>query len=283
MATVQQRAVEIMKHFVDYGRAYGFGSGHDRSTWTDGFTLSDGTYATVPTVTDCSGAIIAAYENADPGCTGGAGDTSDMKDCFLATGKWEWHPMGDGYIAQPGDVYLYSKALHPEGGHTSMCYTAVPDQIIEMYPPQARICSYYNYGNDGWDGKLVYIGSGATPDPGDKIDEDGYWGKATTKALQRHYGIDPDGNVLHQWAPNIQENPVLTSGWYCDDTLLGSPVIKAIQNDLGVTPDGIMGRNTIAAIYSLFGGVYGQSETLSTAAVWEMQHQLNGGNWPYHL
>ena len=44
-----------------------------------------------------------------------------------------------------------------------------------------------------------------------------------------------------------------------------------------------MGPNTIGAIYNLFGGAYGYSTTLSTAAVWEIQHQLNGGVWPLHL
>ena len=288
MASVKQRALEVMEHFVDIGVEYDwYGAGHSRSEWNDRFALSDGTLAYGPTKTDCSGGIICAYENADPGCTGGASDTGDMKSCFLSTDKWEWHDAGDGYRAQPGDVYLYSKYLHSDAGQTAMCYSSTPDLMTDVYPDYARIVNYYNYGRDGWDGTLVYIGSGSTSTGGDPgtgaIAEDGYWGKGTTAALQRHYGAVVDGEVWHQWAPNVQANPCLTSGWMCDDTLLGSPVIKAIQGDLGVTVDGIMGPNTIAAIYNLFGGAYGHSSTLTTAAVWEIQHQLNGGIWPTHL
>lgn len=128
-----------------------------------------------------------------------------------------------------------------------------------------------------------YSGGSTTVPGGGSIAEDGYWGSETTRAFQRHYGTPEDGTVSHQWEPNIRANPVLTTGWLCDETLIGSTVIRAIQRDLGVEADGIMGPNTIGAIYNLFGGAYGYSTTLSTAAVWEIQHQLNGGVWPLHL
>lgn len=279
MATVQERAVEIMKHFVDTGVAYSMGKGHSQSEWTDYFTLSDGTTARGPRVTDCSGGVICAYENADPGCTGGAGDTGDMKTCFLSTGKWEWHPAGDGYIAKPGDVYLYSKYNHSEGGHTAMCYTAVPDMMVDVFPNYARITEYYNYGS-GWDGKLVYIGNGGGTSTGGTIEVDGYWGKATTAALQRHYGCSyVDGEVWHQYAPNVNANSALTSGWICDSTLTGSPVIRALQEDLGTSVDGVFGTNDIKALQRRCGTYVDGVLTGPSPCVKEMQRRLNAGTW----
>ena len=119
---------------------------------------------------------------------------------------------------------------------------------------------------------------------GTAIAEDGYWGRETTAALQRHYGTVVDGEVWHQWEPNVTANPVLIrDSWMCDTTALGSPLIRAMQADLGTEIDGIFGAPYILAIKTLFGGYYGDSETMTQACVWELQHQLNGGIWPKHL
>ena len=99
--------------------------------------------------TDCSGAVIAACEDALPGCTGGAGYTGDMRGCFTATGLWEWSDGTDGMVA--GDVLLYD-STHP--GHTGMYDGA---NIIEEYPPEGRCVPYYEY-DGGWDGYLHYTG-----------------------------------------------------------------------------------------------------------------------------
>ena len=100
--------------------------------------------------TDCSGAVIASCEDALPGCTGGATYTGDMREKFVQTGLWEWHPAGDT-DAVAGDVFLYDRE-HP--GHTGMFDGA---NIIEEYPPEGRCVSYYEYA-DGWDGYLHYTG-----------------------------------------------------------------------------------------------------------------------------
>lgn len=103
---------------------------------------------------DCSGSVIAACEDARPGSTGGASYTGDMRECFTSTGLWRWHDTGDGYVAKPGDVYLFDGA---NPGHTAMCTCAVPDLLAELYPPQARQVEYYDY-TPMWSGKLEYIG-----------------------------------------------------------------------------------------------------------------------------
>ena len=67
-------------------------------------------------------------------------------------------------------------------------------------------------------------------------------------ALQNYFGTYADGEIWHQWAPNVNRNGALTSGWMCDGTAKGSPVIRALQNILGVTADGIIGTDTIMAL-----------------------------------
>lgn len=281
MSTVKQNAIEIMQHFVDIGMPYGWnGAGHDRSEWTNAVTLSDGTVAYYPSSTDCSGAVICAYENADPGCTGYAYDTGSLVDGCLSTGKWVYHNTSGGeyYVAQPGDLYVYSKAIHGDG-HTAMCCTAVPDMLIELVYAGAQKVAFHEFGS-GWDGTLEYVGSGGGSVT---IAEDGYWGTETTKAFQRHYGLTVDGLVQHQSSAFVQANPNLTSGWQCDSTGLGSPVIRAIQQNFGITSSGVMNVETVQIIKELFDGIYGRSNTLDGATIWEIQHQLNGGIWPYHL
>lgn len=205
--------------------------------------------------------------------------TGTMKSHFCAAGFSAYAP---GSVSlEAGDVCL-NEADHVEMyiGNGQLCGAHANHDGAQgdSSGGEISIQGYYDYP---WDVILRPPADGGSTAA--SIAEDGYWGTETTAALQRHYGIVVDGEVWHQWAPNVQANPVLTSGWICDETLLGSPVIRAIQNDLGVKADGIMGSDTIEAIYNLFGGAYGHSTTLSTAAVWEIQHQLNGGVWPMHL
>ena len=116
------------------------------------------------------------------------------------------------------------------------------------------------------------------------IAEDGVWGCETTTALQNHYGLVADGEIWHQWAPNVQGNPALgPDSWKCDQTSQGSPLIRAMQADLGTETDGIFGPQDVLAIKRLFGGKYGAGDVMTTESVWELQHQLNGGIWPKQL
>lgn len=165
MLTYQQRAAEVMAHLVEhdwhgYSQVSRGGDGG-----VEPLALSDGTVVEIATGDrDCSSAVISAWEAVLPGSTGGATYTGDMRSCFVGTGLWEWHPMGDGYIAQTGDVYLN------EAHHTAMCKSAEPDVLMQFsisetggidgaegdqtgYESNTR--PYYDYP---WDGKLVYVG-----------------------------------------------------------------------------------------------------------------------------
>lgn len=85
------------------------------------------------------------------------------------------------------------------------------------------------------------------------ISMDGYWGAGTTAALQAYLKVTVTATIEHQYAPNIQANPGLTSGWYCDNTLLGDPTIRVLQARLGTSVDGIFGTNDICALQSRMG------------------------------
>lgn len=82
---------------------------------------------------DCSSSVIDCWSealrgSAYEGALNGATYTANMRPVFTSSGLFEWHPMGDGYVAQKGDVYLREDA---ESGHTAMCQNAVPDTLSE--------------------------------------------------------------------------------------------------------------------------------------------------------
>lgn len=187
MLTYNHRAAEVMEHLCTHdGDAPGHGYSQ-YSRWGDGtverLALSDGTQVTVAGGDrDCSAATIDAWETACPGSTAGATYTGNMKTELLSTGLWEWHPMGDGYIAQRGDIYLN------EAHHAAMCLSAEPDMLAQFSISErgtidgregdqtgweSNIKPYYNYP---WDGKLVYVGpqpqaqGGQAAQPADDID-----------------------------------------------------------------------------------------------------------------
>lgn len=118
---------------------------------------------------DCSSSVIDVWNealrgNSYEGCLSAATYTGNMRSVFVGSGLFDWHPMGDGYIAQRGDVYLN------EANHTAMCQSAVPDMLTEFL---ANECggimggkvgdqtggeSVYRayYGENYWDGILAY-------------------------------------------------------------------------------------------------------------------------------
>ena len=82
-----------------------------------------------------------------------------------------------------------------------------------------------------------------------KVDEDGYWGIDTTKATQEYLGTYVDGIVSRQYRFNKRYMPNATGGWqWVLFTGQGSAMVKALQNLIGATADGVMGKQTIIAL-----------------------------------
>lgn len=92
-----------------------------------------------------------------------------------------------------------------------------------------------------------------TPKPG-KVAVDGYWGPATTVALQKIMGTPQDGLVSSQPAVWKNRGAALTAGWEWVAAPAGSQLIRALQKQWGATVDGLIGPNTIKAMQKSLGG-----------------------------
>lgn len=170
-------AATIMEHLVDHN-AHGYtqGAGRTGSGGTEPLEIDGITYVIALGDRDCSAAVIDAWKNAIwwtdyRGALDGATYTGNMRSVFVKSGLFEWHPMGDGYIAQRGDVYL------KESRHTAMCISAVPDMLAEFLINENGTITggrvgdqtgreglrraYYDFP---WDGILVYNGKADTDD-----------------------------------------------------------------------------------------------------------------------
>lgn len=116
-----------------------------------------------------------------------------------------------------------------------------------------------------------------TPTPTHKIDEDGLWGKDTTRKAQEVFGTPVDGIVSNQLVWWKNKNPgLLDSSFEWDDYMAGgSALICAIQNKLGVNPDGYIGSETISAMQRWLGTPVDGCVSNPSAMVKAFQHWLN--------
>ena len=87
-----------------------------------------------------------------------------------------------------------------------------------------------------------YTGASRPVLPAGTLAVDGWWGTATTRALQRINGTQQDGVVSSQYAPNKQYIPAVGSGWQWEgESAQGSQLIARMQKSFRTTPDGIAG------------------------------------------
>lgn len=116
-----------------------------------------------------------------------------------------------------------------------------------------------------------------TPTPTHKIDEDGLWGKDTTRKAQEVFGTPVDGIVSNQLVWWKNKNPgLLDSSFEWDDYMAGgSALICAIQNKLGVNADGYIGSETISAMQRWLGTPVDGCVSNPSAMVKAFQHWLN--------
>lgn len=118
-------------------------------------------------------------------------------------------------------------------------------------------------------------------DPSGRVEEDGYWGKQTTFALQEYIGTTPDGIVSHQHIECKQ--PGFTTGWEYDSSYEGSQLIRAIQRWLrdhelyNAHLDGLCGSQTIKGLQRMCGTEVDGIVSAPSDCVREMQHRLNDG------
>lgn len=87
------------------------------------------------------------------------------------------------------------------------------------------------------------------------IDEDGKWGKDTTKKAQEVFGTTIDGVVTDQRKEYEAKNPGLISFEWKSNPTGYSELIKAIQKKVGANVDGWIGTNTIKKMQKWLGTV----------------------------
>lgn len=88
-----------------------------------------------------------------------------------------------------------------------------------------------------------------------KIDEDGWWGEATTRRAQEVYGTTVDGKVSSQAQSRRGILAACTGGWEFvpDAQAQGSQLITAMQKRMGLDPDGIAGPDFVNGFEQRFG------------------------------
>lgn len=109
-----------------------------------------------------------------------------------------------------------------------------------------------------------------------KLAVDGYWGPATTRALQRHYGTTVDGIISGQ--PRNPSTVNIPSARFGSG---GSQLIRAMQKDLGTTVDGFISYPSlmIRALQRRFGTTQDGFISKPSQLVKAMQRALNNGTF----
>lgn len=263
MSLTQREAfARLMEHMCRHDGDGGHGysqvnrMGDGTVEWVD---LGDGVRVSVAGGDrDCSSGIVTCLRAVGVD-THGASYTGNMREELLRSGLFRWHPMGDGYVARRGDVYLN------ERHHTAMCTSADPDTLAQFSRSEtggitgrrgdqdgyeSNIRGYYSYP---WDGKLAWVGDGGTiggsvSDVADATDPDlgdtRYWAPKFTRAMQAQRGTPVDGVISGQAAEQRDRL------WAIDASTIeygggGSPLVGSLQGLWGVTPDRYLGPYTV--------------------------------------
>lgn len=160
-------------------------------------------------------------------------------------------------------------------------YGIPEDHVVRHKDVCGKNCPAYWWDDAKWqsefkarlDGKAVapvpQPTSQPKPQPKKVNHCDGIWGEATTRALQKYLGTVIDGIISHQL---VSSEKLLISRFghtfQFDKTRKGSLCIKALQKKLGVTADGLLGKNTIKALQRWLGvvpadGICGKQTTIA--------------------
>lgn len=121
-----------------------------------------------------------------------------------------------------------------------------------------------------------------TPASPTQLVVDGYWGKQTTLRLQELLGCPyKDGVISYQWQGDAWRHEACTSFQH-DSSGEGSVTIARLQQKLGVTADGLCGKDTINALIKRYQSVSGATVLdgkldAASVTVKAMQRALNEG------
>lgn len=123
------------------------------------------------------------------------------------------------------------------------------------------------------------FGAHGEPEPAQPgaLEVDGFWGGATTAALERAFGMEATGTVPGQYAAWRASNPGLTGGWQWGWSGEGSELVRRMQAWLGVEADGVWGPDTSAALQRRMGTPEDGQLWQASPAIAEMQRRINAG------
>lgn len=113
-----------------------------------------------------------------------------------------------------------------------------------------------------------------------KLSVDGYWGVATTKALQKALGTTVDGIVSGQDANNmasVNRGGLESASWKIGRG--GSQMVRALQRKIGVSADGYFGKNTCKALQRYLGTTQDGIVSAPSSMVKALQRKLNAGSF----
>lgn len=113
-----------------------------------------------------------------------------------------------------------------------------------------------------------------------KLSVDGWWGVATTKALQKALGTTVDGIVSGQDAGNmasVNRGGLVSASWKTGRG--GSQMVRALQRKIGVSADGYFGKNTCKALQRYLGTIQDGIVSAPSSMVKALQRKLNAGSF----
>lgn len=110
---------------------------------------------------------------------------------------------------------------------------------------------------------------------------DGFWGPATTSALQRLAGTTVDGVVSSQAERDrvVDRGGLPSFQWVPNDSASGSDIVAWIQTRVGVRSDRFIGTNTVKAMQTHFGTKVDGVVDGPSDMVRAMQRALNEGRF----
>ena len=240
------------------------------------------------------------------------GNRNASADYFVDdNGIWEYNDPGEGYytwavgdgrgkygitnsnsisveVVNNGGAYTqteinYLKELVP---YLLQRFNIPANRVVRHWDASRKMCPYYYAANPTeWENLKAVITSGQgnvdVVSPAGSASAgsvglavDGFWGPATQNALAKLFGTPADGVMSGQF--NDGKKPGVVCAQYGKG---GSTLVRALQRWLGVSADGLLGKNTITALQKRMGTT--QDGVLSRAGwcVKEMQRRLNAGNF----
>lgn len=180
--------------------------------------------------------------------------------------------------------------------HWKKCLRYVGPVTVDGIPAAYAACAVMNhlidhdahgYSQDNRSGDGTYeavtIVYDTSPKPTPVLDVDGWVGWDTIGYWQQVMKTPVDNKITGQYAPNKVWFPAITSVRYDKGT--GSKLIRAVQNKLGIDPDGVMGYEFTGSLqewlvkrgYDI--GPCGIDHVFGRDCGRALQESLNNGEW----